>query len=119
MNGIVLYDGECDFCTRWLKFWTPLLRGHGFGVDTLQAPWVATKIQMTLPELLTDIRLLEPNGKLISGADAYIHVMHVIWWTRPLAVLCSLPGLNRLFRAGYRAFARNRYCVSGKCRVDL
>lgn len=119
MNGTVLYDGECGFCTRWLAFWTPLLERHGFAVDTLQAPWVADAIEMPAAELLTDIRLLEPNGTLISGPDAYLRVMRAIWWARPLASLCSLPGLNALFRTGYRAFARNRYCISGRCRVDL
>lgn len=118
MNGIVLYDGECGFCTRWLRYWTPLLHRHGYGVDTLQAPWVSQRLGMSAGELLSDIRLIRPDGTLISGADAYLDVMRRVWWTYPLYVVCRLPGFNAIFRNAYRSFARNRYCISGQCSID-
>ncbi len=46
MNGVVLYDGACEFCSRWLRYWTPLLRRNGYNVETLQEPWVATQLGM-------------------------------------------------------------------------
>jgi predicted DCC family thiol-disulfide oxidoreductase YuxK len=117
VNGVVLYDGACNFCTDWVAHWTPMLQRHGYGVDFLQAAWVTEKLGMSEGQLLSDIRLLEPSGRLVSGADVYLHVMRRVWWTYPLYLLCSLPGLNALFRAGYRSFARNRYCVSGQCSI--
>ncbi len=69
-------------------------------------------------QLLADIRLLTPSGKLVSGANVYLYVARRIWWMTPFWAIFSLPGLNRLLHLGYRWFARNRYCVSGACRLQ-
>lgn len=95
-----------------------MLHRHGYGVDTLQAPWVAQGVGMNVDELLSDIRLIRPNGALISGADVYLDVMRKVWWAYPIYIVCRLPGLNAIFRNAYRSFARNRYCISGRCSID-
>jgi len=117
-EGTILYDGACGFCSRWVGFWTPTLRRQGFQVAALQEPWVAAKLGIDPAQLLADIRLLTPDGKLVSGANVYLHVARRIWWMTPFWALFSLPGLNRLLHLGYRWFARNRYCVSGACRLE-
>ena len=43
-KGWVLYDGDCAFCVRWLRFWTPALRRRGFEVDALQAEWTRQRL---------------------------------------------------------------------------
>ena len=116
-NGWVLYDGQCGFCVRWLRHWRPTLERHGYGVDQLQAPWVARVVPMPIEELLHDIRLLHGDGTMLSGADAYLDVMRHIWWAWPLYQILRLPGFNAIMRGGYRWFARNRYCISGQCRL--
>ena len=73
-NGWVLFDGECGFCSRWLQFWQPTLAKHGFDSVALQETWVTKKLQLPADQLLYDIRLLAPDGKLISGADVYLQV---------------------------------------------
>lgn len=110
--GIVLYDGQCGFCSRWVKYWAGTLARHGFEIASLDEPWVATKLRMPHDELVTDIRLLTTGGRLISGVEVYLYVARRIWWAWPFYAVFTLPGFNRLLRAGYRWFARNRYCVS-------
>ena len=61
------------------------------------------------------LRLLRPDGSLVSGADVYREVLDASPWTRPLASLTRLPGLRNLFEGGCRLFARNRYQVSQAC----
>jgi len=73
---------------------------------------------MDATQLLSDIRVLTPNGKLVSGANAYLYVARRVWWLTPFWALFSLPGLNWLLHRGYRWFARNRYCISGACRLS-
>jgi predicted DCC family thiol-disulfide oxidoreductase YuxK len=114
-NGWVLYDAGCGFCSRWLKFWTPTLLRHGFFVGALQDEWVTEASGLTAEELLADIRLIRPDGTLVSGADVYLQVTRKIWWAWPFYALFSLPAFNRLIHLGYRWFARNRYCVSRVC----
>jgi predicted DCC family thiol-disulfide oxidoreductase YuxK len=113
--GVVLYDGQCGFCSRWVRFWASTLQRRGFAIASLDEPWVAEKIKMPYEELLTDIRLFTSDGQLISGADVYLYVMRKIWWAWPFYAIFSLPGFNRLIHLGYRWFARNRHHISHAC----
>jgi predicted DCC family thiol-disulfide oxidoreductase YuxK len=116
-RGVVLYDGHCGLCSRWVQYWAGTLERHGFGIASLDEPWVSARIEMPREELLTDIRLLTSDGILISGADVYLYVARRIWWAWPFYAIFSLPGFNRLIHLGYRWFARNRYHISRACRI--
>ncbi len=116
-QGVVLYDGPCGFCSRWVKYWEKTLARHRFEIASLDEPWVADQLRMPQEELLTDIRLLTADGQLISGADVYLYVTRRIWWAWPFSAIFSFPGFNQLIHAGYRWFARNRYCVSRACKL--
>ena len=116
-QDVILYDGQCGFCSRWVKCWAGTLGRHGFEIASLDEPWVAKRIKMPHEELLTDIRLLTTDGELISGADVYLYVTRRIWWAWPFYAIFSLPGFNRLIHLGYKWFARNRYCVSHACKL--
>ena len=118
VSGVVLYDGQCGFCSRWAKFWAQTLVQRGFQIASLDEPWVAEKIKMPHEELVTDIRLLTADGQLISGADVYLYVTRRIWWAWPFYAIFSLPGFNWLIHFGYRWFARNRYFVSRTCKLQ-
>ena len=88
---------------------------HGFQVDTLQADWTHEALGMTADEVVREIRLLTATGEIYSGADVYLYVAKRIWWAWPFAALFSLPGFKSLIWAGYRRFAANRHCNSGRC----
>ncbi len=113
--GWVLYDGDCAFCVRWMRFWSPVLRRRGFAVDTLQADWVPDALGMTRDEIERDIRLLTAEGESYAGADVYLYLARRIWWAWPFGVLFSLPGFKTLLWSGYRWFRANRHCISGFC----
>ena len=117
VRGWVLYDGQCGFCSRWVKFWRTTLERHGFATAALEQTWVGEKLTMPYEELVRDIRLLTAGGELISGADVYLYVMRRIWWAWPFYALFSLPGFNWMLHAGYRWVARNRHYVSHACRL--
>jgi predicted DCC family thiol-disulfide oxidoreductase YuxK len=114
-RGWILYDDSCGFCRRWVPFWENALRHRGYAIAPLQAAWVRERLAMTEEELLQDLRLLLPDGSLVSGADVYRHATKRIWWAWPVHLVATMPGLSRLFDAGYRAFARNRHRVSRAC----
>jgi predicted DCC family thiol-disulfide oxidoreductase YuxK len=117
-EGWVLYDGDCGFCSRWVQFWRLTLERRGITISALQEPWVSERLRRPVSELLSDILLLWRSGEVISGADVYLQITRRIWWAWPFYAVFSLPGFNRLIHAGYRWFARNRYCVSHACRLD-
>jgi predicted DCC family thiol-disulfide oxidoreductase YuxK len=117
-HGVILFDGHCGFCSRWVKYWAQTLNQHGFEIASLDEPWLAEKIEMSREELLTDIRLLTTDGVLISGADVYLYVTKYIWWAWPFHAIFSLPGFYQLIHAGYRWFARHRYFFSRSCKLQ-
>jgi predicted DCC family thiol-disulfide oxidoreductase YuxK len=116
-RGWVFYDGQCGFCSRWLKFWQPTLARRGFAIAPLQEPWVVARFELPMEELVHDLRLLARDGQTASGADVYLQVTKKIWWAWPFYAVFSLPGFNWLIHSGYRWFARNRYHISRACKL--
>jgi predicted DCC family thiol-disulfide oxidoreductase YuxK len=114
-EGWVLFDGACGICSRWVPSWGPTLQRLGLAIAPLQSPWVQEHTGLAPHELVSDLRLLRPDGQLISGADVYRYVMRRIWWTYPLYLLSEAPGLRRLFDWIYRTFARHRMQISATC----
>lgn len=114
-EGWILYDDSCGLCRRWVPFWEPALRRRGFAIAPLQAPWVAERTGLSTQELEQDLRLLLPDGSLVSGADAYRHAMRRIWWAYPLYLLSIAPLLRTLFDRVYGALARHRHRLSMAC----
>jgi predicted DCC family thiol-disulfide oxidoreductase YuxK len=116
-RGWLLYDGQCGFCTASVRRVQNLLVRRGFELAPLQSPWVMERTQLTEAELMSEMRLLLPDGRLLTGAEAYLYVMHRIWWAKPLALLFSIPGLNWFFHRAYRFVASHRYEISRVCRL--
>ena len=54
-RGVVLYDGHCGVCSRWVNYWATTLKRHGFEIASLDESWVKDKLQMRREELLTEI----------------------------------------------------------------
>ena len=116
-NGWILYDGSCGFCFWWVHFWEKVVAKRGFALKDLQTALADGSIQIEKDRLLDDIRVLDANGQLVSGADAYLHVAKRIWWAWPFYATFSLPGFRQLLWIGYRWFNRNRFRVSKHCRL--
>jgi predicted DCC family thiol-disulfide oxidoreductase YuxK len=114
-TGWLLYDGECGICSRWVPAWAPTLRRYGLAVAPLQSSWVSKRTGLTESDLLNDIQLLERQGQLHSGPDAYRYLMRRIWWASPFYLLSILPGLRSGFNWAYRTFARHRTRISASC----
>ena len=113
--GWVLYDGDCGVCSRWVTSWGPTLQRRGLAIAPLQSAWVQVRTGLLPADLVSDIRLLQPNGQLLAGPEVYRYLMRRIWWTYPLYLLSRLPGLDRLFDQAYRTFARHRMRISAGC----
>lgn len=113
--GWVLYDAGCGFCFRWVHFWERVIERRGFSLNDLQSAWEDGSLKSSQEKLLDDILVLTRDGKLVSGADAYLFVARRIWWAWPFYAIFRLPGFNWLLWLGYRWFNRNRYRISRHC----
>ena len=105
--SVLLYDGECRFCRRWVR------RIAWLCGDTLVTQPYQNRgpCLSGIPEedLAEAVHLVDPSGRIRRGADA---VLHGIAGKRGLAWLaacyrrCSL--FSRCAEAVYRWVARNR-----------
>ena len=114
-TGWILYDGECGFCFRWVHLWENVVKARGFALKDLQSASADGSLRIPSQNLLNDVLVLTPDGKLEAGADAYLFVARQIWWAWPFSAIFSLPGFNWILWRGYRWFNRNRYRVSRYC----
>jgi predicted DCC family thiol-disulfide oxidoreductase YuxK len=113
--GWVLYDGDCGICSRWVTSWGPALQRRGLAIAPLQTPWVQERTGLPVADLVSSIRLLQPNGQLLAGPEVYRYILQRTWWGFPLYLLSRVPGFSQLFDWAYRTFARHRIRISASC----
>jgi hypothetical protein len=95
----------------------PALAGRHFELAPLQTPWVRTRLGLPDSDLLAEMRLLLPDGKLLGGADALLEISSHFWWAWPLRLPAHFPGIKHLIRPGYQWIARHRKCTESSCAV--
>lgn len=117
-RGWILFDGECGVCRTVVPRWERVLASRGFETVSLHEPWVIERVGGRLEDLLTDMRLLFADGRILTGADAYRFVMRDVWWLRPAYWISRLPIASWIFDACYRRFADNRHVISRACGLD-
>ena len=55
-----------------------------------------------------------PNGQLIEGVEVFRQLYAAIGWGW-LVAASRAPGLSQLLDVAYRAFAKNRLRLTGRC----
>lgn len=78
---LLVFDGDCHFCTLWIKRWQQI---SGDGVDYV--PFQSAEGAARFPELpreqfATAVQLIEPDGTVHSGARAALGALarHRLW----------------------------------------
>jgi predicted DCC family thiol-disulfide oxidoreductase YuxK len=118
LDGWVLYDADCHFCTRLAGRFRPLLVRRHLELLPLQTTWVRAKLGLADSRLRAEMRLLLPDGRNFGGADALIEISRRYGWTWPLRQMARVPPVKELLRRGYRWMARRRDCLNGICKVE-
>jgi predicted DCC family thiol-disulfide oxidoreductase YuxK len=116
-RGWVLFDAQCLLCTRLAHRCGPLLKRYGFALLPLQTPWVRESLAKCDADLLSEMRLLTPQGVIYGGADALAALARQIWWARPLYWLARLPLVRAALQKAYAWIARHRSCLGGRCKI--
>jgi predicted DCC family thiol-disulfide oxidoreductase YuxK len=117
LNGWVLYDAECRRCLGMARRFHHLLAGRRLELLPLQTPWVKARLGLPDEQLLSEMRLLQPDGKNFGGADAVLEIGRYFWWAWPVRMLGRIPVMKKILRAGYRWIARNRSCTNDICEI--
>jgi predicted DCC family thiol-disulfide oxidoreductase YuxK len=117
IEGWVLYDADCPFCVRLAQRFARLLASRHFQLLPLQTPWISAKLGLAEARLLSEMRLLLPDGTHCGGADALIEMSRRYWWAWPFGQMARVPGVTELLRWGYRCLARQRHGANGVCGI--
>ena len=104
----VLYDGACPLCRREIGVYR--------GLDALQpVAWCDVSAPDTdLPDggdraaYLARFHVQMPDGKILSGAAAFVALWSVLPGWRWLARLGRLPGMMPIMEGTYRMFLKVR-----------
>ena len=117
---VVLYDGDCAFCRRWvdrLRRWD-----RGNRVDA----WPASDRHEhgALPPiddaaLDRAMHVVTPDGRVHAGGRAVAEVARYLPMGAIVHPLLRLPGISHLLELGYRFVAARRHrvgCGSRGCR---
>lgn len=124
-SDVVIYDGQCKFCTASARRLARADRHERLSFLSLHDP----EVQRRWPTLAHDdlmqyVYVCTPSGACHRGAEAlkYLSVrLPSLYWMAPFL---HIPGMMPVWQALYRAFAKRRYrfgriesCEDGSCRL--
>lgn len=112
-DDVILYDGVCVFCSRWVRFVAARDRERRFRFTAIQSPY-GTRLARAyrIDPQDPDTNAVIHGGVAYFKSDAALTVLSNLprWgWTR---VLRAVP--KPLRDAVYNLVARNRYRIFGK-----
>jgi len=122
-HPILLYDGVCGLCNRFVQFILRRDRNAIFRFASLQSPFAARILasHVVNPTALDTVYVVLnhdlPNESLLSRSDAAAFVLQQLGgpWRPAASLLQLLPKF--LCDAAYNAVARHRYRIFGRSEV--
>ena len=125
VRGWVLYDAACPLCRRLRARVAGVLEAGGFRSAPLQSARVRERLKLPQEALLSEMRLLTRQGRVLGGADALVHLAAALpprlrpGWAWLLLVARRMPFGMPLLRRSYRAIAARRTCRQGACPLSV
>lgn len=123
-SDVVIYDGECKFCTASILTLRRLDSQGRLRFLSLHDPSVRVDFpDLTYDMLMSQMWVVTSDGRRFPGADAVKYLTCRLPILYPLAPLMHIPFSMPLWRWIYRLIARNRYriagsdCSSGTCKL--
>jgi len=108
---VMLYDGDCGFCKRWIEKWRHITGGK-INYEPYQKE-IARHPQLTHQQCKAAVQLVMPGGSFFSGAKAVFKALHFsgnyrfLFWS-----YLHFPFFAPMAEWFYRCIARNRMFFS-------
>jgi predicted DCC family thiol-disulfide oxidoreductase YuxK len=101
----VYYDGGCPVCSREIAFYKARPGAKGFvWVDVSGADPAALGPGLTHAAAMARMHVRLPNGRLLSGAEAFAEMWRRMPRLAWLGWLLAMPPFGSLAEIGYRGF---------------
>ena len=110
---MLIYDGDCGFCTTVVRWVEARLR-----TPVAIVPWQQVadlgELGLTERDVTTAVWWVDVYGRRFRGHEGMARALRLARWPLPLAgVLLTVPPVTWLGRAGYWLIARNRHRLPG------
>lgn len=112
----VLYDGSCPLCRREISVYRGLIASQPLSFKDVSNPAVVPPAGTDIEALMARFHVQHADGRLESGARAFIALWAVLPGWRWLARLGRLPGMTALMEWAYRGFLRVRPAMQALAR---
>jgi predicted DCC family thiol-disulfide oxidoreductase YuxK len=117
-DGLILFDGVCVFCSRWVRFVIdrdPTLRFRFLAIQSEPGRVLARRFGID-PEA-PQTNAVVWGGRIFFKSDGALTVLRQLRSTRPLGWLQAVPRLLR--DPAYDLIARNRYRIFGRTDICM
>ena len=104
---LLVYDGDCTFCRRWVERRGAAAKRH-FDIESSQTA-AARFPELAPADFEQSVQLIDIDGRVFSGAEAVLRVRALAMsrgWL--LSAYAYVPGFAPIAEAIYRAVARHR-----------
>ena len=104
----VFYDGGCPLCRREIALYSGLKPLGPIVWKDVSAELDLLPAGRTQADLLARFHVTAPDGRLVSGAEAFLALWEQLPGWRWLARLGRLPGMPVILEWSYRGFLKIR-----------
>ena len=105
-RGLLLYDGECGFCSRSVRLLERIAR-RPFNKRPSREVLATLPVEVALT-VSGQMLWLAPDGTIWGGSQALLHALRATGWSW-IALVLGNPLIRPFTRAGYRIVARLRH----------
>jgi len=113
MNGTLVFDGNCGFCTRSRNLLVRLDRHHRIHTLAYQQPHVPPQFGIDRDQLARAAYWFDADGTHCSGAAAINSALSAALGTQLPLQLYRLPGIHQLQDTAYHWIATHRHRLPG------
>lgn len=116
---VVIYDGDCVFCTSQVQRLQRFDRRHRLAFISLHDPYVATSFpDLSHDALMEQMYVIDAKQRRHGGAAAFRYLTRRLPRLWLLAPILHIPFSLPLWQWAYRIVAKRRYQLAGKHACD-
>ncbi len=117
MKSLIIYDGNCNLCTTFVRLLESIDRGERFCYLPMQKTETLAQLGIPSSEMEKGVILLEKQDKY-QGMAAIERIGQLLPnFDRFVGLYNSIPGVKPLSNSGYEWVKDHRYQLFGQCQT--
>ena len=113
----ILYDADCSLCVRFATAIRSIDRKNQFELVNLHN-YYKTDSNISLQDLENELHVIDENGNIFVGDEAFQFILQKIPAAKPLSTLIAKTSTGSLLNAGInriKRWTKSRYSLKAPC----